>query len=107
MSEMIKKNGFQLGRKKTGGIAKGQFQQKTRDWLQIAEMFKGDFTDRAIQIMESSIDEDFMRHYKDLLEYFRPRMSRVEVTKEQPYIIDLSGLTREELEILAGPAGSD
>lgn len=107
INETKRPKGFQPGRSKTGGIQKGQVQQKTKDWILIGEIFKGEFTERAIEIMNNSDDETFMRHYKDLLEYFKPRMSRVEVSEQAPYIIDLSGLTDEQLSKLAGEAGSD
>lgn len=67
---------FVKGQVKKGGIKKGQIHKKTRDWKTIGEAFKGQFSDRAMSIMENASDQNFMKYYLSLLEYFAPKLSR-------------------------------
>lgn len=86
--------------KKTGGIKKGGLHQKTRDWNEISETFKGGFVCRMVDIMEKSDDETFAKHFKDLISYFAPQMQRIEAKVETAARMDLSGLSEADLTLL-------
>lgn len=94
---------FIKGRAKTGGIQKGQVWGKTKDWNEVSENFKGRYLERMIHILDNADDEQFIRHFKDLLEYFAPKMLRTDIKKEtQTIVLDLSKLSNSQLDMLAG-----
>jgi hypothetical protein len=70
--------GFEKGRKKTGGKPKGHKDEKTKAWEDLGEYITSRCAERAIDIMAKSSDKDFMLHFNNLLEYFKPKQARVE-----------------------------
>ncbi len=70
---------FEKGRPRTGGIVKGQKQLKTLQWEQFGNDLLESGLPRAIQIMRECDDEMFLSHFERLLEYFKPKLARVEL----------------------------
>ena len=48
------------------------------EWNELSKAISGKFAKKAMNIIEASSDKDFMRIYPKLLEYFKPKMTRVE-----------------------------
>ena len=69
--------GFEKGKPRTGGKPKGYKDLKTIAWEQIGEYLVQSGSERALQIMMKSSDKDFMLHFNNLLEYFKPKQARV------------------------------
>lgn len=90
---------FEKGKPKTGGRKKGVKDAKTQAWEQIGEYLIEGGSTRAMEIMMKSSDKDFMMHFNNLLEYFKPKQSRVEqkseVTINEPIVIDWNGNTTD------------
>ncbi len=82
------------GLPKSGGKPKGFKDAKTIAWEQIGEYLVQAGSSRALEIMMKSNDRDFMLHFNNLLEYFKPKQQRVtqetNLTVQQPIIIDWS-----------------
>jgi hypothetical protein len=87
------------GYPKSGGKPKGYKDEKTIAWEQIGEYLVQAGSERALKIMMESNNKDFMLHFNNLLEYFKPKQSRVEqkseVTINEPIIIDWNGNTTD------------
>jgi len=60
-------------------MQKGQKTAKTKAWETIGEYLLNDGAERAKKIMLSSDNENFMKYYITLLEYFRPKQARTEM----------------------------
>ncbi len=71
---------FKKGMKKIGGKAKGVKNTKTLLWENLGDFFIGEGAERALGIMKSSPNKEFMIYYTDLIELFKPKQSRVEST---------------------------
>lgn len=71
---------FQKGHKKLGGIKKGQVQERTKAWDQLGEFFTQVGAERAKEIMINSDDKEFMIYYDKLIEYFKPKLQRTDLT---------------------------
>ena len=56
---------------------KGQKHRRTIEWEKLGDFITDAGAKRAVKIMMESNDEDFMDHYRNLLNYFRPKMSHV------------------------------
>lgn len=92
---------FVKGRAKTGGITKGQQWKKTLEWEDFGQKLMQIGLPRMLDIMEQSTDEEFAKHFKDLLEYFKPKMQRTEITQQTQHVVfDMSMLSNEDLERL-------
>lgn len=65
------------GLPKTGGKPKGHKDVKTQAWEQLGEFITNRCSERAIEIMMKSNDKEFMLHFNNLLEYFKPKQARV------------------------------
>jgi len=92
---------FKDGHKKVGGITAGGKHPKTKQWEELGLMHEEGGADTANKIMsayaKASINDDgsindeaaekFMEHYKSLLEYFKPKQSRVENRQDGDTII--------------------
>ena len=73
---------FPKGHKKLGGIKKGQVQKRTRAWDQLGEFFTQAGAERAKEIMINADDKEFMAYYDKLVEYFRPKLQRTDITTD-------------------------
>ena len=73
---------FKKGDKKppNSGIRKGEKQLKTRQWEGIAEYMIEDGATRFGDIMKDLPDDKFIPTYLSILEYFKPKLARQEVT---------------------------
>ena len=69
---------FQKGHKKIGGRTLGTPDKKTELWNNLGNFFTQEGAERAMKIMMTSKDKEFMIYYKDLIELFKPKQSRVE-----------------------------
>ena len=56
----------------------GTLEGKTLAWQKLGDFFTDAGAERAKSIMMSSSDKDFMTHYTNLIELFKPKQSRVE-----------------------------
>ena len=73
---------FKKGHKKipNSGIQKGQKQQKTEQWEAISEYMVGEGLARFSEEIQKLPGEKFIYTYMQLLEYFKPKLARQEVT---------------------------
>lgn len=83
---------FEKGHKKVGGKQKGKKNEKTLAWEGIGDYLINEGADRAREIMMQSKDEKFMLYFNTLLEYFKPKLARQELTGKdgEQLIPDLS-----------------
>lgn len=68
--------------KKTGGRVKGTVNEKTKQWEALGEAIATTHAERFNQILETAEDENFQRYFTMILEYFKPKQARTEVTGE-------------------------
>jgi hypothetical protein len=52
-------------------------------WDKVKEMMEGPYADRFINAMGSLPDKEFIRVYGKMIEYFKPKIVRVEGSKEK------------------------
>lgn len=57
---------------------KGKPKKKTLEWEAFGKHLLSVGLDRASEIMQKSTDKEFMIYFLQLLEYFKPKMSRVD-----------------------------
>jgi len=62
------------------GRKKGSKNKRTIEWEQLGEFITAEGAKRAAKIMMECEDEQFMNHYKSMLEYFKPKQARTEIT---------------------------
>lgn len=88
---MAKKGNKTSFKKGEGGRPKGAKGEKTKAWEQLGDFFTDEGAERAKNIMMSADDEGFMKHYSNMIELFKPKLSRSDVnqnnTGEQVIII--------------------
>lgn len=89
--------GFQKGHKKVGGVKKGQKQKRTIQWEEFGRDLLESGLPRAKKIMATAKDEKFMEYFKDLLEYFKPKLARAEVQVEGD--LNVTSVTRTGFKI--------
>lgn len=70
------------GHKKYGGKTKGSKNKKTIAWEGIGDYLISEGAERAKEIMMNSKDKEFMDYFQALLEYFKPKLARQELTGE-------------------------
>jgi hypothetical protein len=58
-------------------------------WDNMSDYFTKVGAERCVKIMMEADDKEFMRHYKDLLEYFKPKQQRVDQDGNQGVIVNL------------------
>ena len=69
------------GQPKTGGKKLGTKNQKTLEWEEFGRTLVGaNNLERAVKIMEESEPALFMKYFANLLEYFKPKLNRTEIT---------------------------
>ena len=52
-------------------------------WDHVKEMMEGPFAERFVRAMEALSDKEFIRVYGKMIEYFKPKVIRVEGSKEK------------------------
>lgn len=70
---------FQKGHKRLGGKVVGSKNKKTLLWENLGDYFTQAGAKRAMKIMASCKDKEFMIYYKDLIELFKPKLARTEL----------------------------
>lgn len=73
-----------------GGRPRGSKNVRTLEWEQIKEAFITTHTARANRILATLDDEKFIDSYLKLLEYFKPKLARTEVTNNDNSTINVS-----------------
>jgi len=75
---------FQKGISKVPGSGKkkGSKDQKTLAWERIGEYVIGEGADRYLQIISDLPDKDFLNEFRAIVEFFRPKLRRSEITAE-------------------------
>lgn len=91
------------------GKPKGAVSAKTKAWEQLGEFLTQAGAQRAVEIMMSSDEEDFMKHYSNLLEYFRPKHSRSDITQTNTGVQEIV-IKRESTDnyapVISAPSGT-
>jgi|DEB19_MinimDraft_3_1074340.scaffolds.fasta_scaffold132500_1 hypothetical protein len=67
---------FQKGH--PGYKKKGTPNKKTKQWGDLGEFLANEGSERALQIMREAPKDKFMKYYLEMLEYFKPKLSRVD-----------------------------
>jgi len=81
---------FKIGNKEA--TKKGKH-EKTKQWEALGEAIVTKHADRLNEILDNCDDETFIRHYSNVLEYFKPKLARTELSGEldiqtiQPLVI--------------------
>ena len=69
-----------------GGLKpKGAVSERTKAWDALKEMFIGDYTDNVKDYLQNLYEENpdkFFAAYCQLLEYFKPKYSRTDITSK-------------------------
>lgn len=60
---------------------KGSKNQKSIEWEALGNFITNQGLTRLMTILETCDDQTFLRNYVQLLEYFKPKMKRLEVTE--------------------------
>lgn len=72
------------------GRPKGSRNVRTLEWEEIKEAFITTHTARANRILSTLEDEKFMDSYLKLLEYFKPKLARTEVSNHDNSTISVN-----------------
>ena len=92
---------FKKGHKKTGGKKQGSKNVKTKQWEELglmheecgaatAQKILKAYGDKAIKddgTINPEFADKYMDHYKNLLEYFKPKQARVETIGDSEIVI--------------------
>ena len=78
---------FQRGREKTGGKQKGSKNKKTVQWDILGESIMNEHTEKFNTELAKLNDKDFMDMYIKVLEYFKPKQNRTDITTKGEKII--------------------
>ena len=76
--------------KKTGGKKKGTPNKKTLQWEAIGEALITVHSERFNQILATSDDDKFSKLFLDVMEYFKPKQSRVETEQKGEQVININ-----------------
>ncbi len=79
--------GFQKGNKEA---AKKGRHEKTKQWETLAESIVTTHTERFNSILETCDDKTFLMHFSSILEYFKPKLARTEITGEDGGAINVA-----------------
>jgi hypothetical protein len=72
--------------------------EKTILWEMLGDLLINEGSERVMNFIKNCDDETFLRHYKDLLEYFKPKLQRTDVTSgDKPLPSPFEGMTFEQL----------
>jgi len=76
--------------------------KKTLEWESLQDRFTGHFADKVMGYLDQLSEQDdmdkFMEHYKDLLNYFKPKMQSSQVKTEGSIkinIVNADGIENE------------
>jgi hypothetical protein len=87
MPRIKKKHG---GVRKNAGKPRGTKHKKTLQWEEFGKQLLDNGLPRAMRILNRTSNERFMSYFLKLLEYFKPRAQRIELTNENPISIFLN-----------------
>ena len=79
------------------GKPKGTKSAKTKQWEELGAKIIGESAERFMSVLDNLDDENFMRNYLMILEYFKPKQQRTEIKGELKSTVDLSSMSTEEL----------
>ena len=86
---------FQAG---NPGKPKGAISEKTKRWEALGDMLTNEGAERVKEFLLTCDEDTFLKHYKDLLEYFKPKLQRSDLTTgDKPILSPLDGMTFEQL----------
>ena len=73
------------------GRKAGTVNKKTEQWKKFAEWFMNPGIEKLKEEMNKLEGKEFVREFKDLMEYFQPKLSRTELTgsKDNPVNITI------------------
>ena len=74
--------GFEKGKDKTGGRQKGGKNKKTTQWEEFAKFCMEGGLDRYKEELLKLEGKDFVNAFQNQMEYFKPKLSRREITGE-------------------------
>lgn len=79
---------FEKGHK--GYKPKGAVSQKTKDWEKLGDYITNAGAQRFAKVMTRAEDEEFMKYFSMILEYFKPKQSRQELAPPDGGQLDFS-----------------
>lgn len=86
---------FQKGNK---GKPKGAKSERIKNWEKLGEMLTSQGAERVLRYLDRCNDETFLKHYMNLLEYFKPKLNRTDITSgDKPIPSPFDGMTFEQL----------
>ena len=59
------------------GRPQGAISDKVRMWNELGEWFVQEGASKCMRIMNDMEDEEYIKHYTALLEYFKPKQARI------------------------------
>ena len=71
------------------GRTEGSKNKRTVEWEKLGEFLTDVGAQRAMKILDECDDEQFMRYYERLLEYFKPKQQRREIDKNVEKVINI------------------
>jgi len=71
---------FKKGREKTGGKPRGSRNKKTQQWEALGESIMNKHTKKFNEELDKLSGEKFMEMYIKVLEYFKPKQNRTDIT---------------------------
>lgn len=91
--QYTKEEAAEAGRKSRRGKS-----EKTKMWEALGEMITNEGANKAVKILNSMEGREFLQNYSNLLEYFKPKLQRSDITSnDKPIQSPLAGLTFSEL----------
>jgi hypothetical protein len=76
------------GHKRYGGRVVGSKNQRVIEWEQFGKQLLEFGLPRAMGIMETCEDDDFMMYMNQYIEYFKPKLARTELTGKEGNAIE-------------------
>lgn len=68
--------------KKAGSKSKRGISEKTKQWDLLGEKVTGKYTERVFRYLDKLEDERFLDAYMNLLEYFKPKQARTQISSD-------------------------
>lgn len=84
---------FKKGKSKTGGKVKGTKNLKTQQWEELGKAIIEKHAERANKILATCEDDVFIENFNKLLEYFKPKLARTELTGQDGDAIQVRSFT--------------
>ena len=72
--------GRKKGLPKTGGRLKGSPNKKTKLWNELGEYIVNEGAEKYMDYLKEMENEEFLKRFEAILEYFKPKQARTEVT---------------------------